>query len=153
MVTKICLMYYWNNAILTHKVNGAIYQDRGLPRWHCGKQSACQCRKCRFDPWVRKIPWRRKWKPTPVFLPGESNEQRSLEGYGPQGHKNRTRLKQLRTHTHPSGYDSTLSLSRAQVLSLTRELRSHKPSVKKRIIGPQILYTLALKVRAWFSPP
>ena len=33
--------------------------------------------------WVRKIPWRRAWKPTPVFLPGESHEQRSLEGYSP----------------------------------------------------------------------
>ena len=33
-----------------------------------------------FDPWVGKIPWRRKWKPTPVFLPGESLGQRSLEG-------------------------------------------------------------------------
>ena len=40
-----------------------------------------------FDPWVGKIPWRRKWQPTPVFLPGESHGQRSLEGYSPQGHK------------------------------------------------------------------
>ena len=34
-----------------------------------------------FDPWVRKIPWRRKWQPTPVFLPEESHGQRSLAGY------------------------------------------------------------------------
>ena len=34
-----------------------------------------------FDPWVRKIPWRRAWQPTPVFLPRESHEQRSLVGY------------------------------------------------------------------------
>ena len=34
-----------------------------------------------FDPWVRKIPWRREWLPTPVFLPGEFNGQRSLAGY------------------------------------------------------------------------
>ena len=43
-----------------------------------------QCRRrrrCGFDPWVRKIPWRRKWQPTPVFLPGESHGQRSLVGY------------------------------------------------------------------------
>ena len=33
-----------------------------------------------FDPWVRKIPWRRAWQPTPVFLPGESHGQRSLAG-------------------------------------------------------------------------
>jgi len=37
--------------------------------------------RCRFDPWVRKIPWRRAWQPTPVFLPGKSHEQRSLVGY------------------------------------------------------------------------
>ena len=36
-----------------------------------------------FDPWVRKIPWKRAWQPTPVFLPGESYEQRSLVGYSP----------------------------------------------------------------------
>ena len=36
-----------------------------------------------FDPWVRKIPWRRKWQPTPVYLPGESHGQRSLVGYSP----------------------------------------------------------------------
>ena len=40
-----------------------------------------------FDPWVRKIPWRRTWQPIPVFLPGESHGQRSLEGYSPWGRK------------------------------------------------------------------
>ena len=44
----------------------------GIPRWCNGKESACQCRSCRrlgFDPWVAKIPWRRKWQTTAVFLP------------------------------------------------------------------------------------
>ena len=36
-----------------------------------------------FDPWVEKIPWRREWLPTAVFLPGESHGQRSLVGYSP----------------------------------------------------------------------
>ena len=40
-----------------------------------------------FNPWVRKLPWRRKWQHTPVFLPGESHGQRSLAGYSPQGGK------------------------------------------------------------------
>ena len=40
-----------------------------------------QCRKHRFDPCVRKVPWRRKWKSAPVFLPGESDGERSLAGY------------------------------------------------------------------------
>jgi len=56
----------------------------GLPRWLSGKELACQCRRhkrCGFDPWVRKILWRRKWQPTLVFFPGKSHRQRSLAGY------------------------------------------------------------------------
>ena len=45
-----------------------------------------------FNPWVREIPWRRKWQPTPVFWPGESHGQRSLAGYSPCSCKSRTRL-------------------------------------------------------------
>ena len=45
-----------------------------------------QCRRPGFDPWVRKIPWRRI-QPTPVFLPGEFHGKRSLAGYSPWGHK------------------------------------------------------------------
>ena len=55
-----------------------------------GKEPSWQYRRlkrCRFDPWVRKIPWRRAWQPTPVFLPGESHGQRSLAGYSPWGCK------------------------------------------------------------------
>ena len=56
-----------------------------LPRWLSGKESTCQCRKRGFDPWVRKIPWGRKWQPTLVFLPGKSHRQKSLVGYSPWG--------------------------------------------------------------------
>ena len=51
-----------------------------------GKGSTCQCgrcKKCRFEPWVRKIPWSRKWQPTPAFLPGKSHGQRSQAGSRP----------------------------------------------------------------------
>ena len=50
---------------------------------YSGKESPCQCRKLRFDPWVRKIPWRRKWLPIAVFLPGKSHGQGSLAGCSP----------------------------------------------------------------------
>ena len=40
-----------------------------------------------FDPWVGKVPWRRVWQSTPIFLPGESHGQRSLVGYSPWGHR------------------------------------------------------------------
>ena len=46
-----------------------------------------QCRRCRFDPWVRQMPWRREWQPSPVFLPGEFRGQRSLVDYSPWGLK------------------------------------------------------------------
>ena len=46
-----------------------------------------QCRRPGFNPWVRRIPWRRKLQPTPVFLPGESHVQRSMVGYSSWGHK------------------------------------------------------------------
>ena len=51
-----------------------------------------------FNPWVGKMPWRRKWQSIPVFLPGKSHGQRSLEGYSPWGHKESDTTKQL-THT------------------------------------------------------
>ena len=59
----------------------------GFPGGSDGKASACKCRRPGFNPWVRKIPWRRKWHPTQVFLPGKSHGQRSLVGYSPWGRK------------------------------------------------------------------
>ena len=61
-----------------------------FPGGASGKEPACQCRihkRHRCYPWVRKIPWRRKWQPTPVSLPGESHGQRSLAGYSPWDRK------------------------------------------------------------------
>jgi len=60
--------------------------DRGFPGGTNGEESACQCRRCKglsFDPWVEKIPWRRAWQPTLVFLPGKSHRLRSLVGWSP----------------------------------------------------------------------
>ena len=62
----------------------------GFPAGSDGKEFARQCgrhRGRRLDPWVRKIPWRRKWQPTPVFLPWKLQGQRRLMGYSPWGHK------------------------------------------------------------------
>ena len=50
-------------------------------------KTACQCRRLGFNPLVRKIPWKRKQQPTPVFLPGKFHEQRSLAGYSSWGCK------------------------------------------------------------------
>ena len=62
------------------------------------------CRKPRFSPWVRKIPWRRAWLPTPVFLPGESHGQRSLTGYSPRSCKQSDRLSNWHTHVQLTAY-------------------------------------------------
>ena len=67
-----------------------VIGSQGYPDGASGKEPACQCRRhkiCRFSPWVGKIPWRRKWQPTPIFLPGESHGQRSLLGYSPWSRK------------------------------------------------------------------
>ena len=64
-----------------------------------------QCRRCKgrgFNPWVRKIPCRRKQQPSSVFLPGKSYGQRSLVGYHPWGHKESDTTEQVSTHAHTS---------------------------------------------------
>ena len=87
-----------------------------LSRWLSGKESACWCRRHRrhgFDPWVGKILRRRKWQPTPVFLPGEFHGQRSLVDYSPKGRKESDTTEQLsacvhvRTHTH-TGHENCI---------------------------------------------
>ena len=62
----------------------------GFPGGTSGTEPACQHRRLKrrgFNPWVGKIPWRRQWQPTPVFLPGEPHGQRSLVDYSPWGLK------------------------------------------------------------------
>ena len=77
---------------------GPVPSISGFPGSTSGKEPAYQCRRCRrhgFDPWVGKIPWRRAWQPTPVFLPGEFHGQRSLAGYSPGGCKKSDTTKWL----------------------------------------------------------
>ena len=65
-----------------------IKKTEGFPGGASGKECTCQCRRgkrCGFHPWVGKFPWRRKWRSSPVFLPGESHGQRSQVGYSPWG--------------------------------------------------------------------
>ena len=76
----------------------ATSYKQGPPWWLSGKESDCKsrrCRRCGLSPWVRKIPWRRKWKSTPVFWPEQSHGQRSLAGYRQRGHKESDSTKQL----------------------------------------------------------
>ena len=59
----------------------------GLPWWLRWLRICLQCWRWGFDPWVGKIPWRRKWQIAPVFLPGNPLGQRKPAGYSPWGHK------------------------------------------------------------------
>ena len=70
---------YWSSCF-----NFQILIFIGLPWWLSGKESACQFRRCEFDPWVGTITWRRAWQLTPVFLPGKIQGPWSLVGYNLQ---------------------------------------------------------------------
>ena len=81
---------WFRGAVLFCKQRCIYFQPciviMSFPGGTSGKESACSCRRhkrCGFDPWVGRIPWRRAWQPTPVLLPGECHGQRSLAGYGP----------------------------------------------------------------------
>ena len=83
-----------------------------------------------FDPWVRKIPWRRKWQSTPVLLPGKSHGQRSLVGYSPWGRKESDTTEQLHFHFHNVG-DLGLLLGREEPLE--KEMATHSSTLAWKI--------------------
>ena len=71
----------------------------GLP-WFSWSRICLQCRGPGFKPWIGKIPWRREWLATPVFLPGEFHEQRNLVGYKPRGRKELDTTERLNNFTY-----------------------------------------------------
>ena len=99
-----------------------------LPRWLSGTESTCQCRRCRrrrFDPWLRRIPQRRKWQLTPVFLPGKSREQKSPMGYSSWGRRvrhNRAGMHGgMQTALPPSAIKDGVSRTEHQSLMLLEQ--------------------------------
>ena len=93
----------------------------GLPWWSSDWESTCRWRGHRFHPWVRKIPWRRKWQPTPVFLPGKSHGQRSLAGYSQWACKELDTTEQPKQQQQLCPWDSQ-RLGHQSALSISREL-------------------------------
>ena len=92
--TSVFKMWYahtkeYYSALKKDWWHGWTWGTMSFPGGSVGKDSSCsvgdclQCRRLEFDPWVRKNPWRRRWQPVPVFLPGKSHRQRSLMGCGP----------------------------------------------------------------------
>ena len=110
VLTWVCIAHlslHCNSALTNHVILaklhslcvffGPVCNTWGFPCSSVHKESACGCLQCwrpGFDSWVGKIPWRRKWKSTPVFLPGKFHGQRSLVDYSPWGRKNRTQLRE-----------------------------------------------------------
>ena len=90
--TQFGLNPYSKNLSISALENFVFYWIKGFLWWVSGKVSACWCKGHSCDAGSGRIPWRRKWQLTPVFLPGKSHGQRSLAGYGPGGHKSQTRL-------------------------------------------------------------
>ena len=76
-----------------------IYRWPSFPRWLSSKESTFQSRRLKFNPWIGKIPWRRKWQPSPVFLPGKSCRLRSLAGCSSWGRKELDTTEHMCVHT------------------------------------------------------
>ena len=70
-----------------HRLRSLKWWLSNIPCWLSNKESTCQYRRCRLNPLVGKIPWRRKSQPTPAFLLGRYHRQRSLMGYSPWSQK------------------------------------------------------------------
>ena len=101
-----CSQGLWKIKIYITSTLAATPFNHGLPRWLSGKESACQCRRCGFSAWVRKILWRRKWQPTPVWeIPWTEGPGR-LWGHKESDITEHTRPFNLMFHNLSQGWDS-----------------------------------------------
>ena len=124
----------WVEKNLVCPYNGILFDHKkecGL-LWCLSIHLPCRRhRRLRFDPWVRKIPWRRKWQPPPVFLPGESHGQRSLAGCSPWGCQELDTTKRLSTHSKkewsPDSYSNRCESGRHY--AKWKEARHKRPSI------------------------
>ena len=106
----------------------------GFP-WLSGKESVCQCRRHEFDSWVRKSPWRRKWQPTPVILPGRARGQRSLAGYSPRGRKRTGHNLEINSSNSASSWPDISTAS----LALTQEFIACTSLTRKQVQRGRVL--------------
>ena len=92
---------------IRHSIDAVI----GLPKRFSGKESACQCRRLKFDPYIRKILWRRKWQSSSVSLPGKSHGQRCLAGYSLWACKESDMTWRLNVHADAGIAQSSFALN------------------------------------------
>ena len=101
-----------NVAILLLSQIGIVLTKIRLPWWLRWQSICLRCGRPRFDPWVGKSPWRRKWQPAPVLLPGKSHGRGSIVGYSPQGRKESNTTERLHYYAlsdFPGGSDGNVS--------------------------------------------
>ena len=109
-------------------LRGALEGSGLLVRWHSGEESAGQRKRPGFDPWVRKIPWSRKWQSILVFLPGKSRGERSLVGCSPRGCKESDMTEQLSVHA----WRSILGSSRGEAQFMLHFVRILLADLQRR---------------------
>ena len=108
------------------RVDSLPFEPPGKPmaQWQRSCLLMQECRRHRFNLWFGKIPWRRKWQPIPVFLPGKSHGQKSLVGYSPWdhrvGHDRATECVCACTHTHTQMHDQS---TESRKLALCEDVR------------------------------
>ena len=100
-----------------------LYGSLGLPWWLRWESICLQCGRPGFNPWVRKISWRRKWQPTPVLLPAKSHGWRSLVGYSPWGQKESDMTEQLHFHFPHKSHISLLPWDKGECISIFFDLK------------------------------
>ena len=150
--------FFWVNLCILCKVWSVVvavlFTQRysrflGFPGDSSGKEASCRCRRCGFDPWVRKISWRRTWQHTPVCLLGKFHAQRSLAVHG--GAKSQTQLSMcvclcthiharahVHTHTHIQVFQHHLLFHIAcGILVLWPGLKSVSPASEGRVLSIQ----------------
>jgi len=114
------------------------------------KESTCQCRRrkrWRSDPRVRQIPWRRKWQPVPVFLPGKSLGQRSLEGCSLWGHKESDIAEHTCMHTQSLGRGQGLRANYMTPHVFPQAFDSKLHTKRIMINGPEMTIVLGTTAR------
>ena len=155
---SVYVSFFWVNLCIWCKVWSVVvavlFTQRysrflGFPGDSSGKESSCRYRRCGFDPWVRKIRWRRKWQHTPVFLLGKFHAQRSLAVHGVA--KSQTQLSMcvclcthiharahVHTHTHIQVFQHHLLFHIAcGILFLWPGLKSVSPASEGRVLSIQ----------------
>ena len=120
----VCMFEIHQISLDPRPLGCKIYIKSRFPGSTSGKEPACQCRRhkrCRFDPWVGKIPWIGKWQPIPVFLPGKSRGQRTLADFSPWVRKELDMTEQKKKKKNFKTW------KRIQMLFLLSYLFSRKP--------------------------